>query len=78
MQDYEGEEPPLVKEVSSGSADPMAIPLTPMERQLAEFSEAVKAGRAPSCSGEDGYRALELVLSIYKSCREGGKVVLDG
>ncbi len=77
VQDYKGENPPLVKEVTSGSSDPMAIPLTPFERQFTDFGNAVKEGRRPSCSGEDGYRALELVLSIYRSCREGKKVVLD-
>lgn len=77
VRDYKGEKPPLVKEVTSGSSDPMAIPLTPFERQFTDFGNAVKEGRRPSCSGEDGYRALELVLSIYKSCREGKKVVLD-
>ncbi len=77
VQDYEGETPPLVKEVTSGSSDPMAIPLTPFERQFTDVGNAFKEGRAPSCSGEDGYRALELVLSIYQSCREGRKVVLD-
>ena len=78
VQDYEGEKPPLVDSVESGSSDPMAIPLIPMERQFTDFENAVKEGRQPACSGEDGYRALELVLSIYRSCREGHKVVIDG
>jgi predicted dehydrogenase len=55
----------------------MAIPLTPFERQFRDFGDAVKAGRRPSCSGEEGCRALELVHAIYQSCREGRKVVLD-
>lgn len=78
VQDYEGEEPPLAEDVTSGSSDPMAIPLTPFERQFKDFGDAVKAGRTPSCSGEDGYRALELVQAIYESCRTGAKVVLNG
>ncbi len=78
VQDYEGEEPPLVDDVKSAAADPMDIPLTPFERQFADFGTAVKSGTRPSSSGEDGYRALELVLSIYESCRKGEKVVLDG
>jgi predicted dehydrogenase len=78
VQDYEGEKPPLVDSVQSGSSDPMEIPLTPIERQFTDFGNAVKEGRRPACSGEDGYRALELVLSIYRSCREGNKVVIDG
>ncbi len=78
VQDYEGEPPPLAEDVLSASADPMDIPLTPFERQFTDFGDAVKEGRAPVCSGEEGYRALELVLSVYESCRRGEKVVLNG
>lgn len=77
VQDYAGEPPPIADKVESGSSDPMAIPLTPFERQFLDFGEAVKSGRRPSCSGEEGCRALELVQAIYRSCREGRKVVLD-
>jgi len=78
VKDDVGETPPLVKEVMSGSSDPMAIPLTPFERQFLDFGEAIRTGRKPTVSGEDGYRALEFVLAVYKSCREGQKVVLNG
>ncbi|MCW5979774.1 MAG: Gfo/Idh/MocA family oxidoreductase [Bryobacteraceae bacterium] len=77
VHDDEGEAPPLTKDVLSGSADPMAIPLTPFERQFRDFGEAIRTGRSPGVSGEDGYRALELVLAVYRSCREGQKVVLN-
>lgn len=77
VMDDTGETPPLTKEVLSGAADPMAIPLTPFERQFRDFGEAIRTGRTPGVSGEDGYRALELVLAVYRSCREGQKVVLD-
>jgi predicted dehydrogenase len=73
-----GEAPPLVKNVVSGSSDPMAIPLEPFERQFRDFGEAIRAGRKPLVSGEEGYRALELVLSVYRSCREGRVVELGG
>ena len=52
----------------------MAISITPFERQLSDFGEACKAGRAPSCSGVEGYKALELVRSIYIACAEARKV----
>lgn len=42
----------------------------------ADMIEAVKTGRAPYVSGEDGKRALELVLAIYKSAKEGQPVKL--
>jgi predicted dehydrogenase len=74
VRDDEGEPAPLALEAKSGASDPMAISLTPFERQLADFGEACKAGRAPASSGIDGYRALQLVRSIYTSCAEGRKV----
>jgi len=76
VQDDAGEPPPLVRSVLSGASDPMAIPLAPFERQFRDFGEAIRAGRKPLVSGEEGYRALELVLSIYQSCREGRAVSL--
>ena len=66
------------RDVASGASDPMAISLEPFERQFLDFGEAIKTGRKPLVSGEEGYRALELVLSIYASCREGRKVSLHG
>ncbi len=78
VRDDFGEPPPLAREVMSGSSDPMAIPLAPFERQFGDFGEAIRTGRQPLVSGEEGYRALELVLAAYQSCREGRKVTLDG
>ena len=74
VQDDAGEPAPISRESKSGASDPMAISLTPFERQLADFGEACKAGRLPASSGVDGYRALQLVRSIYTSCAEGRKV----
>jgi predicted dehydrogenase len=76
VQDDAGEPAPVESLVSSGSSDPMAIPLTPLERQFTDFGDAIKSRRKPLVSGEEGYRALELVLSVYRSCREGQKVAL--
>ncbi|MGB7266969.1 MAG: Gfo/Idh/MocA family oxidoreductase [Terracidiphilus sp.] len=74
VQDDQGEAAPISQQSKSGASDPMAISLTPFERQFAEFGEACNAGRASASSGMDGYRALQLVRSIYDSCREGKKV----
>lgn len=76
VRDDQGEPAPVAKDVASGASDPMAISLAPFERQFLNFGEACKKGSTPLVSGEDGYRALELVISAYKSCREGQKVVL--
>jgi predicted dehydrogenase len=71
-----GEPAPVAKEVMSGSSDPMAISLTPFERQFLDFGEAIRTGRKPLIPGEAGYQALEVVVSIYRSCREGRNIVL--
>jgi predicted dehydrogenase len=78
VKDDSGEPAPVEREVMSGSSDPMAIPLAPFERQFLDFGDAIHTGRKPSVSGEEGYRALEVVLSAYRSCREGKKVTLNG
>ena len=78
--DVEGEadsDAPVERDVQSGASDPMAISLEPFERQFLDFGEAIRDGRKPLVSGEEGYQALELVEAIYRSCREGSKVVLS-
>jgi predicted dehydrogenase len=76
VENDRGENPPIDREVASGSSDPMAISLAPFERQFLDFGEAIRTGRKPISSGEDGYRALEVVLSIYQSCKQGAPVQL--
>jgi UDP-N-acetyl-2-amino-2-deoxyglucuronate dehydrogenase len=71
-----GEPPPLARAVASGASNPMGISLAPFERQFQDFGEAIRARRQPLVSGEDGYRALEVVASIYRSCREGRPILL--
>ncbi len=76
VQDDPGEDAPLARDVASGASDPMAISLTPFERQFEDFGAAIRENRDPLNSGEEGYRALELVEAIYTSCRDGRKVAL--
>jgi UDP-N-acetyl-2-amino-2-deoxyglucuronate dehydrogenase len=61
---------PLESNVASGSSDPMAISVTSFERQFLDFADAIRNNREPLVNGEEGYRALELVLNIYDSCRQ--------
>ncbi len=75
--DDAGSDAPLARDVASGASDPMAISLTPFERQFRDFGDAIQTGRAPLNSGEEGYNALELVVGIYTSCRTGEKVRLE-
>jgi predicted dehydrogenase len=77
VQNDAGEPAPLAREVSSGASDPMAISLVPFERQFLDFGEAIRTGGRPCSSGEEGLRALELVMSVYQSCREGRRITLN-
>ncbi len=76
VQDDFGDPAPVTKEVMSGASDPMAISLAPFERQFLDFGEAIRTGRQPLVTGEEGCRALEVVVSAYQSCREGRKISL--
>lgn len=78
VENDSGDAPPLKREVASGASDPMAISLAPFERQFLDLGEAIRTGRAPLVTGEEGYRALELVEALYRSCREGRRISLDG
>jgi predicted dehydrogenase len=68
---------PVEMSTASGSSDPMNISVTTFERQFLDFADAIKTNREPLCSGEQGYRALELVLSVYQACRERRVVELN-
>lgn len=46
------------------------------ERQAADFLAAVAEDRAPAVTGEDGMRALEVCLAIYRSAEEGRPVAI--
>jgi predicted dehydrogenase len=76
VQNDTGEPAPVAKDVASGASDPMAISLEPFERQFRDFGEAIRTGRKPAVSGEEGYQALEIVEAVYRSCRGGEKVML--
>lgn len=71
VENDSGEAAPVDRHVASGASDPMAISLTPFERQFRDFGDAIKTGRKPLSSGEDGYRALQVVQAVYDSCRQG-------
>ena len=77
VQGDAGTTAPVSANPSSASSDPMAISLEPFERMFRDFAEAVRSGSKPSVHAEAGYRALELVTSIYRSCREMRPVEID-
>ncbi len=76
VKDDRGEPPPLSTGVASGASDPMAISVESFERQFLDFGDAIRNGRKPLVSGEEGYQALALVDAIYRSCRDGRSVVV--
>jgi predicted dehydrogenase len=76
VMDDAGEPAPLSANVASGASDPMAISLEPFERQFRDFAEAIRTGRSPLVDGEAGYAALEIVQTVYESCRTGKPVTL--
>jgi predicted dehydrogenase len=76
VEDDSGDPAPVAAQVASAASDPMAISLEPFERQFLDFGDAIRHGRQPRVSGEEGYQALEVVDAVYRSCRTGQKVVL--
>ena len=77
VRDDSGPAAPVSSNVASGSSDPMAISLDSFERQFRDFGEAIRDGRKPAVAGEEGLAALQVVESVYQSCRSGQKVTLD-
>ena len=67
---------PVASNVASGASDPMAITLTSFERQFRDFADAITERREPVVNGEEGYRAVELVIAIYESCRQGKPTII--
>jgi predicted dehydrogenase len=45
--------------------------------QIHDFLRAVREGRPPLVTGEDGRAVVELFTAIYRSNREGRPVSLD-
>jgi UDP-N-acetyl-2-amino-2-deoxyglucuronate dehydrogenase len=61
----------------SGASDPMAIPIENLKRNFQNFGEAVQNGTDPLIDGEEGLRALQIVLGVYEAARSGGAVRLS-
>lgn len=71
-----GEDAPIEAAEMSGAADPMAIPIGNLKRQFQDFGCAVDTGGKPLVDGEQGYRALQIVLGVYEAAREAKIVTL--
>jgi UDP-N-acetyl-2-amino-2-deoxyglucuronate dehydrogenase len=59
---------------AGGGAAATGISATAHARLVADFVAAVREGREPMVSGEEGRRALAVVLAVYESARTGRPV----
>ncbi len=48
----------------------------PNQAMISEFAAAVREARAPSVTGFDGYKAVEIVEAVYRSAESGAPVTL--
>ena len=61
---------------SGGGADPMAFPFDWHMAQIAEFADAVEAGRQPVSTGHTALAVHRLIDALILSGKEGRRVVL--
>lgn len=61
---------------TGGASDPSAIDYSGHRNQLKDFIRAIETGTAPAVDGEEGRKAVELILAIYKSSWTGKIVKL--
>ena len=59
----------------AGAADPSAIDFVPHQRAFEDVAQAIKKGTAPMVDGQEGRKAIEIILAIYRSALTGGKPV---
>jgi UDP-N-acetyl-2-amino-2-deoxyglucuronate dehydrogenase len=64
--------------VPAAGANAAALATASHAAQIADLLAAVDEGREPSVTAADGRAALEVVLAVYQSAREGRTVVLPG
>jgi predicted dehydrogenase len=75
--DLRGSEMPALEAGGAvGASDPAAIGSESHRLQIADFAAAVREDRAPAVSGEDGRRALEVMLAARESHRSGQPVAI--
>lgn len=62
--------------LGSGASAPSAISVVGHQRQLQDFTDALRTGRAPALDGAEGRKAVALVRAIYDSAATGQPVKL--
>lgn len=59
-----------------GAADPLAISFEGHQKQFEDLIHAVEIGGSPFIDGMEARKAVEIILAIYRSTREGREIVL--
>jgi predicted dehydrogenase len=59
-----------------GASDPKAIGHHAHARQFQDVVQAIRRGVAPAIDGQEGRRAVEIILAIYKAAESGRSVTL--
>ncbi|HLV34579.1 MAG TPA: Gfo/Idh/MocA family oxidoreductase, partial [Spirillospora sp.] len=63
--------------LSANQTDPLSVYGTSHPHVFSDFVAAVRDGREPFVNGEEGRRALAVVLAVYESARTGQPVLLN-
>jgi len=63
-------------EGTGGASDPKAISCIGHMEQLKDFVRAIQLGKKPKITGDEGRKAVEIVLAIYQSSWTGKRVTL--
>ena len=63
-------------ETGGGAADPAAISFQGHQRQFENMVAAIETGINPLVDGREARKAVEIILAIYQSAREGRRVSL--
>ena len=66
----------IEEEGSGGAGDPKAISYVGHMEQLKDFVKAIQLGKKPRITGDEGRKAVEIVLAIYQSAWTGKRVTL--
>jgi len=61
---------------TGGASDPKAISYVGHMEQIKDFVKAIQTGTAPKITGDEGRKAVEIILAIYQSAWTGKRVSL--
>ncbi|MFD0677427.1 MULTISPECIES: Gfo/Idh/MocA family protein [unclassified Paenibacillus] len=61
---------------TEGASKPEAISVKAHRLQIEDMADAVRNDRDPAITGEEGRKALEIILAIYRSAQEGKPIKL--